>query len=124
MEHRDVEAIAARAERAANKLGKWRSVFSGWQLGTRASTDGESRAVRDHREVTMLMRAELSALTKLLLDKGICTQVELTEAFADEYEHLDRAYSERFPGFESRDDGMAIDAQRGAETMRRLGFPP
>lgn len=124
MDHRDIEAIAERASRAANRLAKWRSVFAGWQLGTRSSADGESRAVRDHREVTMLMRAELSGVTKILLDKGICTQVELTEVFAEEYEHLDRAFAERFPGMRSSDTGIVFDTRTSAETMRRLGFPP
>src|SRR5438067_1656730 len=39
---------------ALNRLTKWRSVFCGWQLGTRSSTDPEAQAVRDHREATML----------------------------------------------------------------------
>lgn len=56
--------------RILQKLCKWRSVFAGWQLGTRPDTDAECQAVRDHREVTMLMRAELSALTALLIEKG------------------------------------------------------
>lgn len=122
MEHRDVEQVAGRLDRAVQRLTKWRSVFAGWQLGTRSDRDGECRAVRDHREVTILLRAEVNALTKLLLDKGVCTQVELSEAIAGEAEHLDREYAKRFPGFASRDDGMAIDA-RAAETMQRLGFP-
>jgi hypothetical protein len=124
MDHRDVEEIAARCSRAANRLAKWRTVFAGWQLGTRPNSDGESKAVRDHREVTMLMRAELSALTKVLLDKGVCTQVEITEAFTEEYEHLDRAYREKFPGFEATDTGVTITPEPASQTMRDLGFPP
>jgi hypothetical protein len=124
MDHRDVEEVAARCSRASNRLAKWRTVFAGWQLGTRAQSDGESKAVRDHREVTMLMRAELSALTKVLLDKGVCTQVEITEAFTEEYEHLDRAYRQGFPGFEATESGVTITPEIASETMRDLGFPP
>ena len=52
---------------ALNRLCKWRAIFAGWQLGTRAKGDPESDAVRDHREVTILLRAEASAMTGLLL---------------------------------------------------------
>mgnify|MGYP001587156880 CR=1 FL=1 len=40
-----------------NRLTKWRTLFTGWQLGTRAKGDPEGDAVRDHREVTILLRA-------------------------------------------------------------------
>lgn len=33
-----------------NVVCKWRSLFAGWQLGTRPKGDPESDAVRDHRE--------------------------------------------------------------------------
>ena len=45
---------------ALNRLCKWRAHFAGWQLGTRAKDDPEAQAVRDHRELSMLMRVELS----------------------------------------------------------------
>lgn len=47
--------------RRLEKLGKWRSLFAGWQLGTRLDNDPECQAVRDHREVTMLLRTEVNA---------------------------------------------------------------
>lgn len=50
---------------ALNRLAKWRTVFAGWQLGTRARGDPESDAVRDHREATIMLRAEVNALTAL-----------------------------------------------------------
>jgi hypothetical protein len=61
-----------------NRLAKWRTVFAGWQLGTRAKGDPESDAVRDHREATILQRAELTALTSLLIKKQIITAAEFT----------------------------------------------
>ena len=45
--------LAQRCYEACNRLTKWRSVFAGWQLGTRAKGDPECDAVRDHREVTI-----------------------------------------------------------------------
>lgn len=117
-------APADRLNAALQKLTKWRSVFAGWQLGTRADTDGECRAVRDHREITILLRAEFTALTGLLLAKGVITPEELAGAVEAEAELLDADYERRFPGFKSTPAGMEIDAKQGAETMKRLGFPP
>ncbi len=59
--------------RALNRLAKWRNHFAGWQLGTRMRGDAEYEAVRDHREVTILLRAEQSAMAGLLLRKGVIT---------------------------------------------------
>jgi hypothetical protein len=100
-------AYAARA--SLNRLCKWRSVFAGWQLGTRLRGDGESEAVRDHREVTMLLRAEVNALTKILLDAKIVNEDTLTRIVGEEAEYLSAAYEKKFPGAEPTDDGMTFD---------------
>ena len=52
-----------------NRLTKWKMVFAGWQLGTRPVGDPECDAVRDHREVTILLRAEITTLLALSLRK-------------------------------------------------------
>ena len=113
-----------RAMPALERLCKWRSVFAGWQLGTRSDTDGPTRAVRDHRELSMVMRVELSAIVELLIERGIITRASFTEAVEREAVRLDRDYQQRFPGFESTDHGMALDPTKAQETMRRLEFPP
>lgn len=94
---------------ALNKLTKWRSVFAGWQLGTRSDTDAESRAVRDHREITMILRAEGSAVLGLLIEKGVITLEELQTAIADEAEIMDKGLEDRFRGFKSSPAGMEMD---------------
>lgn len=109
--------------RLGNKLAKWRLVFAGWQLGTRPREDGESRAVKDHREVTMLIRAEVNAFTSILLKKGICTAEEWTAQLCEEYAYLDSLYEKKFPGFKTRDDGLDIDGPVAQRTMRELNFP-
>jgi len=119
----DPMEISRRADAAANKLTKWRSVFAGWQLGTRSMDDGESNAVRDHREVTMLLRAEMNGLTRILLDKGIVTPEEFTSVMVEEYLHLDKQFEERFPGFRSEQSGMTMTMPEAGETMKRLHFP-
>lgn len=120
-----VDPIVARvAEASLQRLGKWRSVFAGWQLGTRARGDGESEAVRDHREVTMLLRAEVSALTRILLEAKVVDQNTLTRIVGEEAEYLSQAYERTFPGAKAIDDGMTFDLKVWVETTRRLGFPP
>lgn len=109
---------------ALDKLAKWRKFFASWQLGTTPAGDGRYRAVADHREATILMRAELTALTGLLISKGVCTQEERDDALEHEAELLDFAYQGRFPGWRSRPDGLSMTFPAAAKTMRDLGFPP
>lgn len=96
---------------ALERLTKWRSVFTGWQLGTRRIGDPESDAVRDHREVTILLRAEVTALSGLLIQKGIFSADEFTLAVGEEAVRLEQDYQHRFPGAKATDIGMQFDAR-------------
>lgn len=106
------------ADRVANKLAKWRSVFAGWQLGTRTDSDPECQAVRDHREATILLRAEVNALTKCLLDAGVFTARDFTEQLIVECEHLSAMYERKFPGMRADESGITYDLPLAAETMK------
>jgi len=99
----------ARTDRALNIVTKWRTLFTGWQLGTRPKGDPEGDAVRDHRELSILLRVELTALTGLLLAKGVCTEDELLAAFEHEAELLNKDYERRFPGVTAHEDGLNLD---------------
>lgn len=114
--------LSARTHASLNRLCKWRSVLVGWQLGTRAKGDPESDALRDHRELTLLLRVEVTALAGLLVKKGVITAEEFTAALGEEAELLSADYARRFPGFTAHDDGMHIDAAQAAETTR--GWKP
>lgn len=116
------DQLASLMSRTANKLAKWRGVFAGWQLGTRLKGDPESDAVRDHREVTLLLRAEVNALTGLLIKKGVFAAREYTEQSIEEMRHLDRQYEEKFPGISTDQDGIHYKLPECAETMR--GWKP
>lgn len=116
--------IARVADASLQRLAKWRSVFTGWQLGTRLRGDGESEAVRDHREVTILLRAEVNAVTRILLEAKVVDQETLTRIIGEEAEYLNQAYERQFPGARAVDDGMHFDLEQWVETQRRLGFPP
>jgi hypothetical protein len=104
--------------RVLQKLCKWRGVFAGWQLGTRPNSDPECQAVRDHREVTMLLRVEVTALTSLLIEKGVFTEGEFSQQVGVEAQHLDKAYEEKFPGVSTSDVGVELKMPEAFETMK------
>jgi hypothetical protein len=107
---------------ALNILGKWRSVFAGWQLGTRTTDDPECQAVRDHREVTILLRAEVNALLNLLVKKGVFTAEEWEDALEPEALQLAKDYEAKFPGMRATIYGIQYDAALAAQTMK--GWKP
>ena len=98
-----------RTMKALNILAKWRVLFTGWQLGTRVKGDPEGDAVRDHRELTILLRAEVSAMSGLLQRKGVITQDEWLKALEAEAEALCRDYERKFPGVRAHENGLTMD---------------
>jgi hypothetical protein len=110
--------IGERALAALNRLCKWRTVLTGWQLGTRTTQDPEAQAVRDHRDQTMLLRAEVSALVALLISKGTFDGNEWAEQLREEADQLSTAYAAKFPGFVATDDGIDMFMPEAAETMK------
>jgi hypothetical protein len=104
------------------RLCKWRQIFAGWQLGTRPIEDPEVQAVRDQREILLLLRAEVSALTVILLRRRTMTQAEFEAALDVEAEHLMRALEKRFPGARAELDGMHINTAEADPWLSK--FPP
>lgn len=104
--------------RALQRLTKWRMVFTGWFLGTKPITDEQARAYRDLTDARLLMRAEISALTAVLIDKGIITEEEFSRQLLKEANHYHELLCKKFPGFEATDEGVKIDARLAAETSR------
>lgn len=107
-----------------NRLAKWRSVFAAWQLGTRSDTDAECAAVRDHREVTILLRTEVSALLACLIKAGVFKLEDFQQQMIEEAEALDKMYQEKFPGMEATEIGISYDILKARETMKRMNFKP
>lgn len=94
---------------ALNKLAKWRSLLAGWQLGTRPKGDPECDAVRDHRENSLIVRTELTALIGLLLKKGVITEAQIQAAVIDEAGMLCQDLEQKFPGVKATDYGLQIN---------------
>lgn len=108
-----------------NKLAKWRMLFAGWQLGTRPKEDPESQAVRDHREVTLLLRAEVSAMVALLIRSGVFTEQDWHDALHDEAVQLDKDLEKRFPGASTSEIGLSFDVSRTPEIQSWMkGWKP
>lgn len=104
--------------KALNRLAKWRTVFAGWQLGTRAKGDPECDAVRDHRELTLMLRAELNALVALMVAKKVFTAEEYNAQLDIEADHLSKSFEKRFPGFKATDYGLDVNVALARDTMQ------
>jgi hypothetical protein len=111
----------AQLERVLQRVTRWRAVFAGWQLGTRSDHDAECRAVRDHREVTLLLRIEQNALLRLLLEKDVITSVEFDNAYLFEAVEYEKGLERRFPGIRADEQGIVLTAE-AAKTMK--DWPP
>jgi hypothetical protein len=105
-------------------LFRWRTVFASWQLGTRSDQDAECNAIKDHRHVTLSLRAEVNALTALLLAKGVISKDEFDLAMITECEHLCSILEKRFPGFTATEQGLSITLPEAQATMNKYNFPP
>ena len=105
--------------KALNRVAKWRRVFTGKMIGTGAEDDPLIVGMNDLQEARIVMRVELTALTDLLLKKGVFTQEQFADAMEREANTLNSAYTERFPGFEAQDDGMHMTMPAAMETMRK-----
>lgn len=115
-------SLSERVIKELNRLCKWRTVFAGWQLGTRPTHDPECQAVRDQREVLLLLRVELSALTNVLITKKVLTLEEFQLQLLTEVQHMQANLEKRFPGFKATDTGVSIDPKLAAETTK--GWQP
>lgn len=108
---------AERAMKSLNRLAKWRAHYAGWQLGTRPKGDPECEAVRDLQEARLLIRVEVTAITALLVEKGVITVDELNDAVAREAIMLDTDLAAMWPGVHAEDHGLVYD-QRAKDTMK------
>lgn len=108
----------ARTNRALNILAKWRVALTGWQLGTRPDTDPVAAAVRDHREATLLLRAELNALTDLLIRQHVISEGGYLAALERSATQLSDDLAARFPGITATETGLDLKFPEAADTMR------
>lgn len=109
---------AKTAAQALNRLAKWRTIFTGWQLGTRSKFDPEAAAVRDAAESRLILRAEVSALVALLVQKEVITKEEWEAQLIFEADNLEGELERLFPGASASDEGMVLDPVVFAQTAK------
>lgn len=113
--------LAMRYHRSVNRVAKWRLILAGRVWGTEKKTP-QAKGRTDIFEKLILLRVEVSALTQLLIKKGVFTQEELMEQIIEECDHLDLSYSNQFPGIRATEDGIEMyDVEKATETMK--GWP-
>jgi len=87
----------------------------------RAESPAQAEAVHDIFETTLLSRAQVNAITFLLLEKGVIDQKSFVARYQEECRWLCEQYEREFPGFRATDTGMQIHAALAALTMK--GWP-
>jgi hypothetical protein len=123
MNKEHIEAQSELTSGALNRVCKWRTLFAGWQLGTRPDTDAECRAVRDQRDLLIMLRCENNALLSLLIKKGLINEMEWLQMLEVSAKDLDKLYEEKFPGFRTTDMGIQMfDLAKARKTME--GWKP
>jgi hypothetical protein len=115
---------AERTLAALNRLCKWRTVLAGWHLGSKAKDAPGVPAMRDLQDFRLLIRAEVSALTELLIQKGVFTEAEYRTQLEAEAVRCDLQWEAFFPGYQTTDVGVTINPTVARETNRIRGFPP
>jgi hypothetical protein len=111
---------------AMNRLTKWRVILTGWQLGTRTKGDAESDAVRDHREATLILRAEVTAIVRALTEPDfngkpkVLSQAAYFDLAAEEAALLDLSMETRFPGAKSTPTGIDLDLAKAQGWLKNF----
>jgi len=107
------------------KLRQVGRVHIGRILGSVPNTSGAYKSLIDLLERCYFMRAEINALSKILLDKRIVTNEEFRRYIDDEMRHYFGEVAKDWPEIEFREDGFTIkDAKAFAERSAREGWPP
>ena len=110
-----------RYQRSMNRVAKWRNILAGRIWGTQPKSP-QTKGRTDIFEKLIILRAEVSALNALLVQKGTYTTEEYMEQIIEECDFIDMSYAQQFPGIRSTENGIEIyDTEKAVETMK--GWP-
>lgn len=110
--------------KAAKRLRQFGRLAAGRMFGTLANTDGRYLAVVDEWERSLFTRAEMNAVARILIDKGIISTAEWTAAVVEEYRHLADAMEKGWPELRVTETGIDVhDLAAHAERSRRERWP-
>lgn len=121
----DIQALTEKLRTAAQRLRQFGRLSASRMFGTLLATDGRYKAVVGMEERGLFARAELNALVRLLVDKGVFTEAEWTERVAAEMEHLAAEHAKQWPELRAEPDGIHVhDLPRHAKRSRDERWPP
>lgn len=103
-----------------NILCKWRQAYV---MMATSGPRGFQRYVRDNVDGKLLMRAELTAVANLLIQKGIITEVELFAQMEVEAEQLSVEHEKFFPGFSASSLGLTLNNPAAGQTISSWSQP-
>lgn len=102
-------------------LCKWRAIYQ--MMATMGERNSFERYVRDVADKHLLLRAEVTALSALLLQKGVFTQVEFAAQLDVEAEHLCEIMAQAYPGFRAMPEGLSLEMPEAQQTMEAWTKP-
>jgi len=100
---------------------KWRQLYA--LMATLGTATAFERYVRDAAEKFIMHRVELNALTGLLIQKGVFTQLEFTAQLDVEAEAFCETMEKAFPGFRAHLDGLTLEQPQALQTMQGWNQP-
>lgn len=116
-----IEALE-RAMRRARQVGR---LTVGRIFGTTPNTDGRYLAIMDLEERAIFCRAEVNAITAILMKKGLFTKDEFDEQLVDELNYLAKLYADKFPEVEFTEIGITVkDVKAFQARSKRERWPP
>ena len=104
-----------RYHKLSKRLHHLSIIFASNVLAGRVASEYVRLSVRDVADLAYFLRAEVNAITKLLIDKGIVEKSELIERINEELEILINAKEEQFK-IALTDQGISFDLDKRKET--------
>lgn len=109
---------------ARARLFRWSKLLVGEFLGTTGDQDPRFHYLRHIEDRTQALRAEVNALTRILIEKGIVTRGEAEGIFEEEFALQCKALEAAHPGATATEDGIVLDPGRIADITQWMGNWP
>lgn len=116
----------ANIRRLGQRLRQFARYSLGRVLGSVPNTNGAYKYFVDAQERSLFMRAEINALTGLLLKKGVFKESEWSEAWERELELYIDDQQKIWPEITVAEDGMSfsLNTEGFGKRCRDEGWPP
>lgn len=114
-----------RLRRAFSRLRQFARYAVGRIVGSTSAKNGAYLQLREMDECRHFHRVELNALTQILLEKKIMTEVEWQKALGDECDHYEKSLRLMWPELKPMEDGggFELSASQAQERMKREEWP-